>query len=149
MSVSQKCQYALRAIFELSKRQGSGPVPIAVIARAQAIPPRFLELILGQLKQTGYVESRRGAEGGYMLSTSPEELTVGDIIRFVDGPLDPVKCLGGSKGKGCPLEGGCAFVGLWERARDAVTDVYDSTTFARLVKEEPSGENVHVADFCI
>ena len=63
MLVSQKCQYALRALFELAKRNGEGPVKIAAIAKAQAIPPRFLEVILSQLKQGSFVESQRGSEG--------------------------------------------------------------------------------------
>lgn len=138
MNLSQKCQYALRGLFELARRGGDKPVPIAEIAKAQAIPGRFLELILSELKQAGYVQSRRGVHGGYMLSRDPAEVTVGEVIRFVDGPLNPVKCLGKNGRKECPLYGGCAFIGLWKRATKAVADVYDSTTLQELVEDDRS-----------
>jgi len=77
MLVSQKAQYALRAVFELARRHGKGWVKISDIADTQAIPIRFLEVILGQMKQAGFVVSRRGTEGGYMLAVAPGELTVG------------------------------------------------------------------------
>jgi Rrf2 family cysteine metabolism transcriptional repressor len=83
MQISQKCQYALRAVFELAVRTKEGPIKVGVIAEAQAIPTRFLEVILNQLKRGGFVESRRGNAGGYALAKSPAELTMGDIIRFV------------------------------------------------------------------
>jgi len=92
MQISQKCQYALRAVFELARRPREAPVKVGDIAEAQAIPPRFLEIILNQLKRGGFVESRRGASGGYSLARSPDELTMGEIIRFVEGPFKPVSC---------------------------------------------------------
>jgi len=135
MQVSQKCQYAVRAVFELAKHYGKGPVKIAQIAEAQAIPPRFLEVILGQLKQARFVDSRRGKEGGYLLTRSPLHLTVGDVIRFVEGPVGPVACVGGAPQGECPLHGNCVFLPLWERVKEAVTEVYDSTTFQDLVEQ--------------
>ena len=149
MNLSQKCQYALRAIFELSKRHGEGPISVAQIADAQAIPPRFLLLILGQLRQAGFVESRRGVQGGYMLAGEPGVLTVGDIIRFMEGPLSPVRCIGAEGATRCPLSGRCAFMGLWDRAKQAVADVYDTTTFRDLLDEELASADRYVASYCI
>ena len=149
MNLSQKCQYALRAVYELAKRHGAGPTSIREIAEIQAIPSRFLELILGQLKQSGYVESRRGVDGGYLLTVSPAELCVGDIIRFVDGPLDPVKCIAGGRATDCPLLGNCAFTELWERAKQAVANVYDNTTFSDLIEEEQAKTDTYVATYSI
>ena len=148
MNVSQKCQYALRAILELAKHRGGGPVKIAVIAQAQAIPTRFLEVILGELKQGGFVESRRGMQGGYLLSRPPEDLTAGQIIRFVDGPLWPVKCLAHSTTE-CPLQGRCAFMDMWIRARDAVTEVYNSMTFGNLVENDKALPPENTENYCI
>jgi Rrf2 family protein len=136
MNVSQKCQYALRALFELSARPRHSPVRSSEIAEAQAIPPRFLELILGELKQGGFVESRRGARGGYLLLGQPDRITVGEVIRFVDGPFAPVKCVKETEQADCPLYGGCAFIGMWSRARDAVNHVFDNTTFQDLIDED-------------
>ena len=103
--ISQKCQYALRAIFDLAKHYGQGPVKIGDVAEAQAIPPRFLEVILSQLKQGGFVESRRGAEGGYLLARAPRQLVVGEVLRFVEGPLGPIVCVTGGSGEPCPIHG--------------------------------------------
>ena len=146
MNLSQKCQYALRSLFELARRQGEGPVSVAEIAKAQAIPPRFLELILGELRHAGYVESRRGVQGGYMLAVSARQVSVGDVIRFVDGPLAPVKCLGEQGDKTCLLLGRCAFMGLWERAMQAASEVYDLTSLQDLVDQQHSPQT---ANYCI
>jgi len=135
MQVTQKCQYALRAIFELAKRNGRGPVKIAEVAEAQDIPPRFLEVILSQLKQGGFVASQRGAEGGYMLLRQPDELSVGEVMRFMQGPIGPVECLLDGK-KNCALFGSCVFLPMWEKVTKAMTEVYDSTTFQDLVENE-------------
>jgi Rrf2 family protein len=135
--VSQKCQYAIRALFELSKRHGLGPVRISEIAEAQAIPLRFLQVILNQLRRAGFVESRRGAEGGYFLSRQPDGLTVGEIVQFIEGPLVPVACMTSSKAAGaCSLHGRCVFTGMWKRAAKAMSDVYDRTSFQDLVDDE-------------
>ncbi len=149
MTVSQKCQYALRALFELSKRPGPGPTKVSEIAAAQAIPARFLEAILGELRRGSFVESRRGVNGGYILAVEPNALVVGDIIRFIDGPLTPVRCLGEDKGESCVLKGECAFMGMWNRARNAVAGVYDETTFQDLLEEELANAGSYVARYCI
>lgn len=149
MSVSQKCQYALRALFELAKRQGQGPVSVAQLAEAQAIPPRFLELIVQQLRQAGYVDSRRGIQGGYQLAVSPERLTVADIIRLVDGGLAPVPCVIDENNSQCSLLGRCAFMGLWRRASEALRQVYETTTLQNLIDEEKLTSANQAPDYCI
>ena len=136
MQVSQKCQYTLRALFELAKRQGNEPVSAAEIANAQAIPSRFLELILQGLRVTGMVESRRGNSGGYVLAVSPETTTVGDVIRAVDGSLSPVKCVVGRSDEHCRLKNCCAFAGVWQKAQRAMEEVYDNTTLQDLIDDE-------------
>ncbi len=136
MLISQKCQYALRAIFELAKRKDQEPVKIAQIAEAQAIPLRFLEVILSQLKQGGFVASQRGNKGGYILSRHSDNMAHGEVLEFIQGPVGPVDCVTvGSKEK-CRLYGNCAFLPMWERVRKAVSDVYDNTTFQDLVFQE-------------
>jgi Rrf2 family cysteine metabolism transcriptional repressor len=149
MSVSQKCQYSLRSVFELAKRWGEGPVKIADIARNQSIPTRFLEVILNQLKQAGFVDSKRGSTGGYVLARLPSTLTVGEIIRFIEGPLAPVDCTAGGTIERCPLHGDCAFLPMWERAGAALAEVYDTTTFEDLVEQERQRKQEYVADYCI
>lgn len=139
MILSQKCQYALRAIYEITRRQGEWPVKSGDIARAMAIPPRFLENILAQLKQGGFIESKRGKEGGYMLADPDRDLTVGEIIRFIQGPLAPVHCMTEGWAGKCPLAENCPFHSMWERAQQALVEVYDQTTFRDLVREHAEG----------
>jgi len=149
MHISQKCQYALRAIFELAKRSGQGWVKIAEIAEAQAIPSRFLEVILSQLKQAGFVSSQRGKHGGYILLCPPGKLTVGEVMRFIQGPMEPVHCVTDSSRDKCPLYGECAFLPMWKKVRDAMSEVYDNTTFQDLVDQEEQKTRKHVPSYTI
>ncbi|MFQ6098206.1 MAG: RrF2 family transcriptional regulator [Armatimonadota bacterium] len=149
MLVSQKCQYALRAMFELARRQGRGPVKIADIARAQDIPKRFLEVILGELKHAGFVTSQRGNEGGYLLARAPHEVTVGDVVRFVQGPIGPVKCIVGDAKPTCRLYRNCVFLPMWEKVGRAIAEVYDSTTFQHLVDQAAQSAAEYVPEYAI
>src|SRR5215475_6050411 len=85
MNISVKGEYAIQAIFDLASQRPGEPVKIADIARRQKIPQKFLELILAGLKQGGFVESRRGAEGGYLLARSADAITIGEVLRFTEG----------------------------------------------------------------
>ena len=87
MPISQKCQYALRAIYELAKNSGAGPLKMAEIARRQAMPLRFLEIILNELKRGGFIRAVRGKDGGCYLTRSPDDLTVGEVMRFIEALL--------------------------------------------------------------
>jgi Rrf2 family protein len=127
MNISVKGEYALQAIFDLAANAGAEPVKIAEIARRQKIPQKFLELILASLKQGGFVESRRGAEGGYMLARRAESITVGEVLHFVEGRQEERARL--------RKQSDSAFSDLWERADLAIDSVLDSTTFAQLVRE--------------
>jgi Rrf2 family cysteine metabolism transcriptional repressor len=149
MPISQKTQYAVRAVFELAKRQGRGATKISEIAEAQAIPQRFLENILNHLKGGGFVESVRGKEGGYLLVRPAKELTVGQVLRFVEGPLSPVECMVDGKKVPCSMYGHCAFRSLWKRAEKALEEVYDGTTFEELVVEEANDCRERGADYSI
>jgi len=145
MLISKKSRYALKAVFELAKHNGEGPVKIADIAKPQAIPQRFLEAILVQLKQAGLVESRRGSDGGYQLARDPEKVTVGDVLRIVQGLPEPVECVG-KPDASCPMSMNCVFIPMWEKMMNAITDVYDSFTFKDLINEEKKGRIAVSAD---
>ncbi len=90
MKISKKGEYGLRALCLLAERHGSGVVQIREIARHESIPWKFLEGILLQMKTVGIVKSRRGIDGGYELARPPEEITLGEVIRLLDGPLSPL-----------------------------------------------------------
>ena len=145
MGFSQKCYYALRAVFELAKASQGRATKIGEIAERQRIPVKFLESILNELKRGGFVESRRGNDGGYLLARPARRVTVGDIIRHVEGPLAPVKCEEGRRGCGHTREE-CVFWPIWKDAEKALSDVYDGVTFQDLL-DRASGPPV--ADFTI
>lgn len=133
MGFSQKTVYALRATYELAKREGMGPISIPVIAEAQNIPPRFLENILIQLKQAGITRSVRGKEGGYMLAKPARLVTVGHILLATEGEVHQVSCLNGSAQESCPMREDCVFLPMWRKAHEAMSAVYDGTTFGDLI----------------
>lgn len=130
MNISVKSEYALKAIFDLAAQhlQHRQPVPmapvkIADIAKRQKIPQKFLELILAGLKQNGFVDSRRGAEGGYLLARPPDAITVGDVLRAVEN----VKVASRNSSDD-------PFSDIWQRVDSAVSNVLDATTFADLAR---------------
>ena len=145
----------MRAVLELAKRHGAGTVTAASIAEAQRVPIRFLENILGQLRQAGMVESVRGKEGGYRLGRHPRELSVGEVIRLIQGPLATVDCYatdgatGSSEGRECSLRNGCVLLPMWKRAQEAMMSVYDETSFADLVEQERAARGSEVLDYAI
>jgi Rrf2 family cysteine metabolism transcriptional repressor len=134
--VTQKSQYALRALFELAIRLDTGPIRIEDVAKAQVIPQRFLEVVLNELKHAGLVEARRGPRGGYLLARHPRDITVADVIECCQGRFTPVDCLGEAGPGDCSLKGDCVFMELWEQVREAVNTVYGSTTLQDLVSRE-------------
>ena len=136
MLVTQKKQYALRAIFELAKQPGREPVKASEIAQAQAIPLRFLEVIMGQLKRAGIVNSKRGYAGGYTLTRPADRIYVGDIFRVLDKVDNAEACMACASKGSCPFLGDCVFMGLWDRAQRAVDTVYDRTTIQALIDKE-------------
>src|SRR6266404_3466173 len=124
MNISVKGEYALQAIFDLAAQPPGEPVKIADIARRQKIPQKFLELILASLKQGGFVESRRGAEGGYLLARPASQITVGEVHRFFEG--------GQNGASGLKRKQESPFDDLWRQVDHAVSSVVDQTTFADL-----------------
>lgn len=136
MNISVKGDYALRAVFDLALQKPGEPIKIADVARRQKIPQKFLELILSSLKQGGFVESRRGAEGGYLLARAPDAITVGEVFRYVEG----VK-------KKSPRQAADPFRDTWNRVEDAISGVIDRTTFADLARDWRDRQNKYVPNW--
>ena len=139
MNISVKSEYALLAIFDLALNGGNTPVKIADIATRQHIPQKFLELILAGLKQGGFVESRRGAEGGYLLARTPDGLSVGEVLRFVEGRQEAR-----SKKR---RQSDSPFGSMWGRVDQAIDVVLESTSFAHLVREWKDRNNRFVPNW--
>jgi Rrf2 family protein len=132
MNISVKSEYALKAIFDLAVQyqslppgaSGMAPIKIADIARRQKIPQKFLELILAGLKQSGFVDSRRGAEGGYLLARSPDSITIGEVLRAVEN----VKAQPRNSKVPDP------FHEVWKQVDGAISDVLDQTSFGDIAR---------------
>ena len=137
MNISVKSEYALMAILDLAMQPPGDPVKIADIARRQQIPQKFLELILASLKHGGFVESRRGAEGGYRLARPADQITVGEALRYV------------AEGKRAPRHGPDVLGELWRRVDSAVDAILDQTTFAELVRRWKESQMRYVPNWDI
>jgi Rrf2 family cysteine metabolism transcriptional repressor len=149
--ISTKGGYGIRAMYELAMAHGLGPVPLKVVAERQAISENYLEQLMGTLRRSGLVEGIRGAKGGYKLALPPEEIRVGDVIRALEGPISPVSCVDQDGSSDCDRHAMCPTRDLWERLRDSMTEVLDSTTLADLCRQAPgeqslakSGEPSHI-----
>jgi Rrf2 family cysteine metabolism transcriptional repressor len=148
MKLSKKCQYALRAVFELASRNHNEPVKTHDIARSQRISPRFTEVILNELKHGGFVESVRGNEGGYLLARSPDNLTVKEVIEYVEGPISLSREKSKNNGNNI-LFGDNAFDELWKEVDDAVTELLNGKTFADLLDSEMKQRKMHPLNYNI
>ena len=128
MRVSTKGDYATRALQDLALHYDQGPVQIEGIARRQGLPLRYLEQVLLMLKRAGFLRSKRGVKGGYYLAKPPREITIGEILRALEGPVAPIFCVTAGAREVCPKEGMCALQDLWGQVRDAVSKIVDTTT---------------------
>ena len=127
MNLSVRSEYALHAVFDLAAYALKAPVRIADIAKRQSIPQKFLELILANLKQGGFVESRRGAEGGYRLARPADRITIGEVLNFVEGQQRER-----SRSKSGRIS---PFSAVWARLDDHNSSVLGKITFETLVRD--------------
>ena len=135
MKLSTKGRYGLRAMLELAYNAEEGPRTIHAIAEKQEISERYLEQLLIPLKQSGLVKSVRGSQGGYILGRAPQEISVGDIIRVLEGPLSPVDCVSEQNPDDCKRAGICVTRPIWTKVRDCIAEVLDSYSLQDLVNE--------------
>lgn len=143
--ISQKAKYAFKALMELAHAGDARPLLIAEIAEAQHIPKKFLEQILLDLKHHGIVASRRGKLGGYSLIKSASQITFGQILRIIDGPISPLPCLSRSAYRrctDCETEAACEIRAVFARVVEATRAVLDQTTIADAI----SGANSKVPE---
>jgi Rrf2 family protein len=129
--LTRKGKYGLKAMIALAKANGDGPVLIGDLAEQEAIPKKFLENILLALKHRGLVHSRKGPGGGYQLGREPGEISVGDIVRALDGPLALVSCVSQTAYapcEECVTEKDCAVRRIFQQVRDQTAKILDGTT---------------------
>ncbi|SFX47626.1 Rrf2 family transcriptional regulator [Ruminococcus sp. XPD3002] len=145
MKISTKGRYALRMIIDLALHQDDGFVSLKDIAERQEISKKYLEQIVPMLNKSGILRTNRGNKGGYALAKSPEQLSVGDILRATEGSLAPVSCLDDNPNT-CPRQESCSTLYIWEGLFKTITDYLDNITISEIVEKisEQSG-----FDYCI
>jgi Rrf2 family protein len=133
MKISSKGDYALRTILTLAlKIDENRPVRLPEIAELNNIPVKFLEQIMIQLKSAGLVTSRRGRHGGYLLAKTPENISLGEVIRLIDGAVAPVGCVSSSDYNACTLETQCVLKKVFQIVRTRIGEIIDNITFGDL-----------------
>ena len=135
MKLSTKGRYGLRAMVDLVVHSEEEPVSIASIAARQHISESYLEQLIAKLKKAGLVTSVRGAMGGYIPSRKTETISVGDVLRALEGSLDPVDCPGLEDENGCGGADVCVTKYVWKRINDSINDTVDSIYIGELVRE--------------
>ena len=145
MKISTKGRYALRMMLDLALHYTGEYIPLKEIAARQDISEKYLEQLITQLNRAGLLKSTRGSQGGYMLSMDPSKITVGKILRVMEGNLSLVDCIAYGKNT-CPRAEICVTVEVWQKIQKAVSDVIDNITLEDLVNRYH--EKVPM-DYCI
>lgn len=145
MKISTKGRYGLRLMLDLAVHCDSGLVPLRDISSRQKISEKYLEQIMMLLNRAGLVRSVRGSQGGYMLARPAESITVGDVLRTMEGSLAPVDCVAGDA-PSCGMAETCVTIEVWRKLKDAIDQVVDSITLADL-RERYHEKNP--PDYCI
>src|SRR5271155_5254690 len=145
-TISKRTQYGLKALVALGRQHGRGPVLISSLAAEENIPLKFLEGILLDLKGHGLLESKRGKNGGYLLGRTPASITIGSVIRAMEGPLAPLPCASETAFRPCEecrdIEH-CGTRIIMRQVRDAIADILDKTTLADLIRQVEATKQEH------
>lgn len=134
MILSTKGRYGLKIMFELSKNYGLGTMSLKDIARNQDLSETYLEQLIAPLRKSGLVKSIRGAQGGYELSREPQEITVGEVIRVLEGPLAPSDCVIDNEPE-CSKADYCVTRTIWEKIMESINNVIDSITLKDMIDD--------------
>lgn len=149
MKISFKGDYATKIILDLALTYNQGSTQIKDIAKRQDIPERFLEQIITLLKNARYINTSRGPKGGVWLAKSPSRITIGEIVRLVEGATSPITCVSRSAHAQCSFEHKCVLIGVWKEVRDKTNEVVDNTTYQDLVERARKMESKCVANYAI
>jgi len=136
VKITYKGDYALKALFKLAlcyNEDESEVMSINDMAGLGDMPVKFLEQILLVLRRGGFVKSKRGVNGGFVLARPPKDITVGEVVRFIEGPIEPISCIQEECYKGCKDLANCIFRDVWKEVRDAISSVVDTLTFEDLL----------------
>ena len=142
MKLSTKGRYGLRALIDLAQYSENEPVSITSISDRQGISERYLEQLMSMLKKAGLIKSIRGAGGGYILAKDMAEISVGDVLRALEGSLEPVDCSGLHPDEGCQSADSCVTKYVWQKINDSINATVDGIKLDQLV-EESKKKNCH------
>jgi Rrf2 family protein len=148
MKVTFKGDYALKIILDLTLNYG-GVTQIKDIAKRQDIPEKFLEQIITTLKGAGYVKTVRGPKGGVLLARPPAKITMGEIIRLMEGQTSPITCVSKSCYNKCSFEKKCAFRGYFEEVKNRINEVVDNTSFEEIARKARHLSSADTTDYSI
>jgi len=137
MKLSTKSRYGTRILMELALRRSGGPVQVSQISEIQKIPLKYIEQLIRTLKKAGYLESTRGVKGGHRLTTPPEEISLGDVVRLFEGQSDLVQCI--SSPEQCSQSCDCKARLAWQEANRVLYEKLDEITIAGLIEQEAPG----------
>ncbi len=135
MKLSTKGRYGLRALIDIAQYGGKEPVSITSISERQGISERYLEQLMSKLKKAGLIQSIRGAGGGYILAKELKGISVGDVLRALEGSLDPVDCSGLLPEGGCEAADSCVTKYVWQKINNSINHTVDEMNLEELVKE--------------
>jgi Rrf2 family protein len=138
MKITYKGDYALKAILDLALHYNVELVTTQDIAKRIDAPAKFLEQVLLELRKAGLIESRRGNIGGYKLSRPPARITLGEVIRLIDGDIEPISCVK-DKYTDCADRHRCVFKGIWQKVARVTSEIIDNVTFEDLVAQVTKG----------
>ncbi|MCX7709657.1 MAG: Rrf2 family transcriptional regulator [Clostridia bacterium] len=141
MKLSTKGRYGLKAMLDLAIHHSEGQISLKSIAERQDISENYLEQLFAILRKSGIVKSIRGSQGGYVLAQGPDSITVGSILRALEGSLAPVDCVMETEPAQCNRAEGCVTKLIWKKIRDSVNDVVDSITLEDLITEYKKANN--------
>lgn len=134
MRLSTRGRYGLKAMYQLAMHYGEGPIPLKQIADKENLSENYLEQLVSQLRREGLLNSVRGAQGGYMLAMPPKDITVGNILRILEGNLAPADCIIEDDYE-CSNEDNCVTKLVWIKIKDSIDQVVDSITLQDMIEE--------------
>lgn len=135
MKITTKGRYGLRALIDLAQYSEIEPVSISNIAARQSISERYLEQLMTLLKKAGLIKSIRGAGGGYVLAKEMSEISVGDVLRALEGSLEPVECAAFHQESSCEAADGCVTKYVWRRINESINQTVNEISLKQLVEE--------------
>ena len=147
MKLSTKGRYGLKAILDLALHSAEGQVTLYSIAERQGLSESYLEQLFAALKKADLIKSVRGPQGGYMLADSPENISVGDVLRALEGSLAPTDCVSDDRYAGqCGNSERCVTRSVWEKIRDGINSVIDNITLQELIDDYYRNNNTMMID---